>query len=84
MHQHCATAARHVQRSQRNTATVGLARAQQAGAVRPDLRIPELMAILTAVCMAAEHNQWDTGLRTATLAIVFDGLRPQHAPPGVL
>jgi AcrR family transcriptional regulator len=70
-------------RDMRHAVGVLLARAQQAGAVRPDLRIPELMAILTAVCMAAEHNQWDTELRTTTLAIVFDGLRPQHAPPGV-
>jgi AcrR family transcriptional regulator len=55
--------------------------AQQAGAVRPDLHLPELMAILTGVCMAAEHNQWDTSLRTRTLAIVFDGMRPRHGPP---
>jgi len=70
-------------RDMRNAVGVLLARAQQAGAVRPDLRIPELMAILTAACLAAEHNQWDTGLRTAALAIVFDGMRPQHPPPGV-
>jgi AcrR family transcriptional regulator len=57
-----------------------LARAQQAGAVRPDLRMPELMAILTATCMAAEHSQWDAQLRARTLAVVFDGMRPQHAP----
>ncbi|MBO0804428.1 MAG: TetR/AcrR family transcriptional regulator [Nocardiopsaceae bacterium] len=57
-----------------------LTRAQQAGAVRPDLRMPELMAILTATCMAAEHGQWDAQLRTRTLAIVFDGMRPQHEP----
>ncbi len=57
-----------------------LARAQQAGTVRPDLRMPELMAILTATCMAAEHSQWDTQLRARTLAVVFDGMRPQHAP----
>jgi hypothetical protein len=37
------------------------------------------MAILTAVCMAAEHNQWDTELRARTLAIVFDGMRPAQA-----
>jgi AcrR family transcriptional regulator len=58
-----------------------LARAQQAGAVRPDLRMPELMAILTATCMAAEHSQWDAQLRARTLAIVFDGMRPRHALP---
>jgi len=70
-------------RDMRHAVGVLLARAQQAGAVRLDLRIPELMAILTAVCMAAEHHQWDTELRASTLAVVFDGMRPQHAPPGV-
>jgi AcrR family transcriptional regulator len=65
----------------RHAVGVLLARAQQAGAVRPDLRMPELMAILTAVCMAAEHSQWDAPLRARTLAVVFDGMRPQHAPP---
>ena len=60
-----------------------LDRAQQAGAVRPDLRMPELMAILTAVCMAAEHSQWDTQLRARTLAIVFDGLRPPRVAPAM-
>ena len=55
-----------------------LTRAQQAGAVRADLHMPELMALLTATCLAAEHSQWDAGLRTRTLAIVFDGMRPQH------
>lgn len=59
-----------------------LARAQQAGAVRPDLRLPELMAILTAACLAAEHSQWDAQLRARTLAIMFDGMRPQPGPPG--
>jgi AcrR family transcriptional regulator len=68
-------------RDMRRAVTALLARAQQAGAVRPDLRMPELMAMLTATCMAAEHNQWDTGLRAKTLAIIFDGMRPQHAEP---
>jgi AcrR family transcriptional regulator len=57
-----------------------LVRAQKAGAVRPDLRLPELMAMLTGACLAAEHNQWDTELRATTLAIMFDGMRPQHRP----
>jgi AcrR family transcriptional regulator len=63
-------------RDMRHAIGVLLARAQQAGAARPDLHVPELMALLTAVCMAAEHNQWDTELRARTLAIVFDGIRP--------
>lgn len=66
----------------RHAVEVLLGRAQQAGAVRPDLRMPELMAILTAVCMAAEHSQWDAQLRARTLAVVFDGMRPQHPPAG--
>jgi hypothetical protein len=37
----------------RHAVEVLLGRAQQAGAVRPDLHMPELMAILTAACLAA-------------------------------
>jgi AcrR family transcriptional regulator len=55
-----------------------LARAQQAGAVRADLRMPELLALLAATCMAAERKRWDHELRNRTLAIVFDGMRPHH------
>lgn len=65
----------------RQAVAVLLGRAQQAGAVRSDLRMPELMAILTATCMAAEHSQWNARLRARTLAIVFDGMRPQREPP---
>jgi hypothetical protein len=36
------------------------------------------MALLAATCLAAEHSQWNTELRTRALAIVFDGMRPQH------
>jgi AcrR family transcriptional regulator len=67
-------------RDMRHAVQTLLARARQAGAIRPDLQMPELMAILAATCMAAGHNQWDTALRTKTLAIVFDGMRPQHRP----
>jgi len=69
-------------RDMRHAVETLLDRAQQVGAVRPDLCMPELMAILTAACMAAEHSQWNTALRTRTLAVVFDGMRPQYAPPG--
>lgn len=65
-------------RDMRHAVQTLLARAQQAGAIRPDLRMPELMAILAATCMAAGHSQWDTELRAKTLAIVFDGMRPQR------
>ncbi|MET9242126.1 helix-turn-helix domain-containing protein [Nonomuraea sp. NPDC003709] len=56
-----------------------LVRAQGAGAVRGDVGMAELLALLSATCLAAQHNGWDEGLRTRTLAIVFDGLRP--SPP---
>jgi AcrR family transcriptional regulator len=64
-------------RDMRGAVQALLIRAQHAGAIRADLRMPELMALLTATCMAAEHSQWDAGLRTRTLAVVFDGMRPQ-------
>ncbi|MFB6836158.1 TetR/AcrR family transcriptional regulator [Streptomyces sp. NPDC056361] len=52
-------------------------RAQQAGAVREDVGMPELLALLGAACMAAERNQWDPQLRDRTLNVIFDGLRPR-------
>jgi AcrR family transcriptional regulator len=55
-----------------------LTHAQRAGAVREDLHMPELLALLAATCMAAERNQWNRELRTRTLSIVFDGCRPHH------
>ncbi|WP_345023178.1 helix-turn-helix domain-containing protein [Actinomadura keratinilytica] len=54
-----------------------LAAAQRAGAVRPDVGIDEVMAILTAACQGALHGAWDDDLRRRTLAVVFDGLRPR-------
>jgi AcrR family transcriptional regulator len=50
--------------------------AQQAGAVGQDIRIPEVLALLTAVCQAALRASWDNDLRTRTLAVIFNGLRP--------
>jgi len=55
-----------------------LVKAQRAGALRKDLHTAELWALLTAACMAAEHSQWASQLRTRTLAILFDGFRPAH------
>jgi AcrR family transcriptional regulator len=69
-----------VGRDMRQAVEVLLERAQLAGAVRADLRMPELMALLTAACLAAEHSQWDTQLRTKALAIVFDGMRAPASP----
>ena len=49
--------------------------AQQAGAVRSDVRMPELLALLSAACIAAKQQHWDETLRSKALGIIFDGLR---------
>lgn len=54
-----------------------LASAQAAGTVAGDVRLPEVMALLVAVCQGALHGGWDRDLRERTLAIVFAGLRPE-------
>jgi AcrR family transcriptional regulator len=53
-----------------------LERAQEAGAVRRDVRIDEVMALLASTCQGAVQGGWDADLRRRTLAIVFTGLRP--------
>ncbi|MCW2880028.1 MAG: putative transcriptional regulator, TetR family [Sphaerisporangium sp.] len=50
--------------------------ARHAGAVREDVRLDEVLALLTATCQGALSAGWDPDLRRRTLAIVFDGLRP--------
>ena len=52
-----------------------LQRAQQAGAVRPDLGLPELMALLVGASSALEHAGPDPSVRDATLGVVLDGMR---------
>jgi AcrR family transcriptional regulator len=53
-----------------------LRRAQQAGAVRGDARLDEVLALLTATSQGALQAGWDPDLQRRTLAVVFDGLRP--------
>jgi AcrR family transcriptional regulator len=57
-----------------------LTHAQQAGAVRDDVRLDEVMALLTSSCQGALHAGWDRNLQQRTLAIVFNGLRPATSP----
>lgn len=52
-----------------------LVRAQDSGAVRLDLRVPELVAVLIGASHAIEHGA-DTDTQARVLAIVVDGLRP--------
>ncbi|WP_461032374.1 TetR/AcrR family transcriptional regulator [Streptomyces mayteni] len=53
-----------------------LAQGQRAGAVRPEIRVAEVIALLTAACHGALRGAWDDGLRRRTLAIMFAGMRP--------
>ena len=57
-----------------------LAQAQQAGTVRADVGIAEVMALLSAACQGALRAGWDRDLQDRTLAIIFAGLRPAAAP----
>lgn len=53
-----------------------LTRAQQAGAVRDDVQIAEVMALLTSICQGALHAGWDDDLQHRALTVIFNGLRP--------
>ena len=59
----------------RQTIEALLVRAQAAGAVRADVRPPEVLAVLRGTCQAALSAGWDADLRERVLRIVFDGLR---------
>lgn len=52
-----------------------LALGQQAGAIRADVRVDEVMALLESTCQGAVQGDWDDDLRERTLGIVFSGLR---------
>lgn len=54
-----------------------LDRAQQAGAVRPDLGLPELIALLAGTSTTMEHLGADPAAQQRIFEVVFDGLRPR-------
>jgi AcrR family transcriptional regulator len=57
-----------------------LTRAQQAGTVRRDIQIGEIMALLTTTCQGALHDGWDNSLQHRVLTVIFNGLAvPQPA-----
>ncbi|MGJ6968164.1 TetR/AcrR family transcriptional regulator [Streptosporangium sp. G11] len=56
-----------------------LVRSQEAGTVREDVRLDEVIALLTGICQGALHAGWDGDLQRRTLAIVFAGLRASEA-----
>ena len=53
-----------------------LQRAQQSGAVRPDLTSSDVLALMAASCMATGRFGLSGADRDRVLAVVFDGLRP--------
>jgi AcrR family transcriptional regulator len=58
-----------------------LARAQQAGVVRPDADARDLIRLVHAVNIATEKAP-DPGQADRMLALILDGLRPQHTAGG--
>ena len=54
-----------------------LRRAQQAGAVRDDIGVAEVMALLVGASGAAERAGADPLVRDRALEVVMDGLRPR-------
>ena len=58
-----------------------LARAQQAGVVRPDANAKDLIRLVHAVNIATEKAP-DPGQADRMLALILDGLRPQHGTSG--
>jgi AcrR family transcriptional regulator len=53
-----------------------LVRAQQAGSIRADIGVAELIALVVGAARAAAHAGPDDHVRARTLRVVFDGLRP--------
>jgi AcrR family transcriptional regulator len=54
-----------------------LRRAQQAGAVRKDVDLPEVYALLAGLSRAAARAHLDKEATARLLAVVFDGLAPR-------
>jgi AcrR family transcriptional regulator len=50
--------------------------AQQAGAVRPDLGVPELLALLVGTADMVERLGADPAGRERIFSVIFNGLRP--------
>jgi AcrR family transcriptional regulator len=65
----------------RRAVGVLLEHAQQAGAVRDDVELPEVYTLLVATSRAAAHTGIDDEVKARALAIVFDGLAPHQNVP---
>jgi AcrR family transcriptional regulator len=56
-----------------------LARAQQAGTVRDDILVTDLLALMVGTARAIEYASANPDAQARTLAIVMDGLRPTRS-----
>jgi AcrR family transcriptional regulator len=54
-----------------------LERAQRAGAVRADIGLPELYALIVGMSRATAHVPLDPDTRARALGVLFDGLAPR-------
>jgi len=63
----------------RGAADALLARAQEAGVVRPDADSGDLIRLVHAVNIATQRGPADPGQADRMLALILDGLRPQPA-----
>ncbi|MFH8775942.1 TetR/AcrR family transcriptional regulator [Streptomyces sp. NPDC017958] len=54
-----------------------LAGAQQAGVVRPELGLPELLALLAGTSQAMEQLRADPPAQERIFEVIFEGLRPR-------
>ncbi|MCX5204609.1 TetR/AcrR family transcriptional regulator [Streptomyces sp. NBC_00237] len=61
----------------REAGTTLLVRAQQSGAVRPDVPIRDLMQLTNAIALAAEQSPGDPELADRLLSLAVRGLRPR-------
>ena len=63
----------------RTAAETLLARAQQAGAIRPDVTAIDVIRLVHGITIATERMPTDPAQADRMLAFVLDGLRPQPA-----
>lgn len=56
-----------------------LHRAKDAGTVRSEVTLPQLLALMISASLGAANQQWDVELRDATLTVIYDGLRTRAA-----
>ena len=51
-----------------------LARAQAAGAIRPEVGIDEVIALIVSCCVAADRQRWSPELIQRVLDVLFEGM----------